>query len=284
MAGGDTGDLHHTYGVLELGAEAGVVVVLDRLIGVAHRGLPMADNGAEWHRPLRDGSRESAAAHLLNVAAEELDEIGNVAADVGECARSRCSLVPPTDRPLRVARVVAPVPAVDVQDATQHAGGDELAESSNARRPAEGEADADHRVSAAGEVRHGAGVLEVVAQRLLAEHVLAGSDQPLHDLPMQGVGHDHADDIDVGVLGNRLPGSVVALVPETPGSERAELGTDVSDGDEPQVRQCGAVKRRCTSVRGRVRPARHPRSDHCDADRHGSSPSSSTWSGTLQRH
>src|SRR5215207_5688423 len=115
----------------------------------------MADNGAEWHRPLRDRGRKSATAHLLNVAAEELDEIGDVAADVGECPRSRCSLVPPTDGPLRVARVIAPVPAVDVQDATQDAGGDELVEGSNARRPAEGEADADHSVSATGEVRHG---------------------------------------------------------------------------------------------------------------------------------
>ena len=135
MAGGDTGDLHHTDGVLELGAEAGVVVVLDRLIGVAHCGLPMADDGAEWHRPLRDGSRESAAAHLLHVAAEELDEVRNVAADVGERAGARCSLVPPADRPLRVARVVAPVAAVNVQDATQRAGGDEFAEGSNALAP-----------------------------------------------------------------------------------------------------------------------------------------------------
>src|SRR5829696_6269263 len=241
----------------------------------------MADNGAEGYRPLRDGSREPAAAHVLNVATEELDEIGDVAADVGECPRSRGSLVPPTDGPLRVARVVAPVPAVDVQDATQHAGGDELVESSNARRPAEGEADADHSVSATGQVRHGACILELVAQRLFAEHVLAGSNQTLNDLTMEGIGHDHADDIDVGVFGNGLPGSVVVLVSETPGSERAELGTDVSDGDESQVRQCGAVQRRCTSVRGRVRPARHARSDHCDADRHGSSPWSSTC-GALQ--
>src|SRR5215218_341863 len=209
----------------------------------------MADNGAEGYRPLRDGSREPAAAHVLNVATEELDEIGDVAADVGECPRSRGSLVPPTDGPLRVACVVAPVPAVDVQNAPQHAGGDELVEGSNARRPAEGEADAHHSVSAAGEVRHGACILELVAQRLFAEHVLAGSDQTLNDLTMQGISHDHADEFDVGVLRNCLPGSVVALVSKTPGGERAELRTDVSDRDESQVRQRGAVYRRCTSVR-----------------------------------
>jgi hypothetical protein len=98
-----------------------------------------------------------------------------------------------------------------VQDLTQHARGDELAEGGNARCPAEGEADADHRVSVAGEVRHGAGVREVVAQRLLAEYVFAGGDQALHDLTMQGVGYDHADDVDFGVLRNSLPGGVGAL-------------------------------------------------------------------------
>src|SRR5688572_3292175 len=128
----------------------------------------MADNGAEGYRPLRDGSREPAAAHLLNVAAEEFDEIGDVAADIGECPRSRGSLVPPTDGRLRVGCVVTPGPAVDGQDATRPAGGDGIVESSNARRPAEGEADADHSVSAAGQVRHGACILEVVARRVFA--------------------------------------------------------------------------------------------------------------------
>ena len=182
----------------------------------------MADDNAQWHRSLRDRGRESAAAHLLHVTAEELDEVRDVAADVGECAGAGSALVPPADRSLRVACVVAPVPAVDVQDATQRARADELAESSNARRPAQGEADADHRVGAAGDVGHGAGILEVVAQRLLAEHVFAGGDQSLHHLAVQGVGHDHADDVDVRVLGNRLPGGVGALVPEPPRRKRAQ--------------------------------------------------------------
>ena len=89
VAGGDAGDLHDTDALLESGAEAGVVVVLDRFVGVAHRGLPMADDSAEWHRALRDRGRESAAAHLLYITAEELDEVRNVAADVGECAGAR---------------------------------------------------------------------------------------------------------------------------------------------------------------------------------------------------
>ncbi len=70
---------------------------------------------------------------------------------------------------------------------------------------------------------------------------------------MQGVGHDNADDIDVRVLGNRLPGGVGALVAEPSGRERAELRTDVSNGDEPQVRQYGLVKHRRNSVAGSVR-------------------------------
>ena len=57
-------------------------------------------------------------------------------------------------------------------------------------------------------LRHRAGVLEGVAQRLLAQHVLPGGDQSFHHLAMQIVGDDHADDVDVGVLSNRLPGCV----------------------------------------------------------------------------
>ena len=78
-----SGDLHHPDGLLQLGAEAGVVVVLHRLKGVGHLGLSMADNSTEWHRPLSDRGGKSAAAHLLYIAAQELDEIRGVATDIG---------------------------------------------------------------------------------------------------------------------------------------------------------------------------------------------------------
>jgi hypothetical protein len=105
--------------------------------------------------------------------------------------------------------------------------------------------------------------------RFLAEHVLSGGDEALHHLAMQKVGHDHADDVDVGVLRYRLPGGVIALVSEAPSCQRAKLRTDIADGDEPQVRQCGLIKGWCHSVRRRMRPARHARSDYCNANRHG---------------
>src|SRR5262245_28084904 len=102
----------------------------------------MPDDRAEWHWPLRDRRREPAAADLLRISAEELHEIRDMATDVGECPGAWGSLVPPADRALRIARVVAPVTAVDVQNLTQRARGDELAERGNAWSPAEGEADA----------------------------------------------------------------------------------------------------------------------------------------------
>ena len=89
MAGGHAGDLHDSGTVLELGAEAGVVVVLDRLVLVAHRDLTVTDHGAQRHRPLGDGGGEAAAAHLLDVTAQEFGEVRGVAADVGERARTR---------------------------------------------------------------------------------------------------------------------------------------------------------------------------------------------------
>jgi hypothetical protein len=86
VAGSDAGDLHDADAALQSGAEAGVVVVLHWLIGVADRGLAMADDGAKWYRAFRDCGCKSAAAHLLYVTAEELDQVGDVAADVGERA------------------------------------------------------------------------------------------------------------------------------------------------------------------------------------------------------
>ena len=72
-------------------------------------------------------------------------------------------------------------------------------------------------------VRHGAGILEVVAQRFLAEHVLAGGEQALHHLAMQGVGDDNADDIDVIGLGNRLPRGVVSARSRTVGPRASRI-------------------------------------------------------------
>jgi hypothetical protein len=84
--GCDAGDLHYTDAAFKLSAEAGVVVVLHWLIGVAHRGLTMADDRAEWYRAFSDCGCKSAAAHLLNIPTKELDQVRNVAADVRERA------------------------------------------------------------------------------------------------------------------------------------------------------------------------------------------------------
>src|SRR5687767_11295447 len=126
----------------------------------------MTDDRAEWHRTLRDGRRKSTAAHLQHIPAKELHEVGSVAADVCKRAGAWSPFISPAHRPHWIARVVAPIPPAGMHDATQSAGIDELAERGRARRPAEGEADADHRVSVPSDVGHGVGVREVVAQRL----------------------------------------------------------------------------------------------------------------------
>ncbi len=101
-------------------------------------------------------------------------------------------------------------------------------------RAAEGEADAGDRAGGvAGGLGHRAGVLHGVAQRLLAQHVLAGGQQALDDLAVQRVRDDDADDVDVVGLGDRLPRGVVALVAEAAGGEGAELGVHVADRHQP---------------------------------------------------
>ena len=64
MSRGDPRHLDDADALGELGAEAGVVVVLDRFVAVAHRRLAVPDDRAQRHRPLLDRSDEPAAAHL----------------------------------------------------------------------------------------------------------------------------------------------------------------------------------------------------------------------------
>ena len=58
---------------------------------------------------------------------------------------------------------------------------------------------------AARRVSHGAGVVEGVAERLLAQHVLAGGQQSFDDVAVQGIGDNDADHIDVVGSGDGLP-------------------------------------------------------------------------------
>ncbi len=228
----------------------------------------MPDHGTQRHRPLRDGGGKAAAAHLLDVTAQELGEVGGVAADVGERARTGGALVAPADRSLGIAGVVAPVPGVHMQDLTQGPRRHEVAQGSNPRCPAEGETDAGDRVGRPSHFGHGAGIVQGVAERLLAQHVLSGRQQAFDDLAVQGVGHHHTDHLDLGVVRDRLPRGVGALVPEALSRKIAELRAHVSDGHESERRQRGRIERRRDPVAGGVRPAGHSGPDHGNAYRH----------------
>ena len=176
------------------------------------------------------------------------------------------ALEAPAHRAVRVAAVVGPVPAAEVQHLAQVAGLDQVADVGDARGAAEGEADLGDRGRAAGGVGHRAGVVQGVAQRLLAQHVLAGGEQALDDLAVQRVRDDDADHVDVVGLGDGLPGGVVPLVPEPAGGQRPELGVDVTDRDQPDGRQHRAVERGRGAVRRSVRPPGHAGTDYRDTE------------------
>ena len=86
MPGGDPGHLDGTRAVLERRREGGVVVVGDGFEDVADLGVVVAHHGTQRQRPLVDHGAELAAADRSHVAAEELGDVGHVAADVGERA------------------------------------------------------------------------------------------------------------------------------------------------------------------------------------------------------
>ena len=180
------------------------------------------------------------------------------------------ALEPPAHRAVRVAAVVGPVPAGEVQHLAQVTGLDQLADVGDARGAAEGVADlGDEGIVAGGCVccrGHRAGVVQGVAQRLLAQHVLAGGQQALDDLTVQRVRDDDADHVDVVGRGDGLPRGVVPLVPEPAGGQRAELGVHVADRDQPDGRQHRAVQRGRGAVGRRVRPPRHAGTDYRDTE------------------
>lgn len=91
------------------------------------------------------------------------------------------------------------------------------------------------------EVRHLAGALERVRQRLLTQDVLAGLGEGDRDLPMQGVADDDRHDVDLGILHDLLPGAVGLLIPVTPGRILGEGGVGVRDGPQAHRRQAEVV-------------------------------------------
>ena len=268
MTGGDPGHLDDAGAVGERGTERGVVVVLHRLVGVADLDLAVPDDRPQGHRTLGDGGGEPTAAHLGDVPGQELGQVRGVAADVGQGAGAGSALVAPGHRTLRVGGVVAPVARVEVQDVAEGAVLHQVAQRSDTGGPAVGEADAGHGAGGVGRLDHRAGVVEGVAERLLAEHVLAGRQQPLDHLPVQPVGHHDTHHVDAGVLRERLPGRVVALVTEASGRQLAQLGADVRDRDVPQRRQRRGVQRRSGPVGGGVSPTRHAGPDDSNTESH----------------
>ena len=246
--------------------EGRVVVVLHRLAFVADVGAAVARHRAEGERSLGDDGRESAAADGGDVAAEELHEIGDVAAEVGERAGTGGAAKAPTHRRLRVGGVVRPVPGAHVVHLAEYAGLDELVQVGDARGAAEGEADAGDRRGVARGIRHRLGVFDRVRQRLLAQHVLACGEECLDDLAVQRVGDHDAHHVDVVGVDDRLPRRVVALVAEPLGGRLRRRLVYVGDRDQADRRKDAVVQRRGVSIRRRVRLACHSGADDSDAD------------------
>ncbi len=199
----------------EHGVEGHDVLVLDRLAYVTELRCRVADDGADRHCALGDDGGEYCAANRLDRSAEELREVDDVAADVGQCPRPGTSLVAPAHRPRGVDAVVAQVPHTELHRCTDPALGHEAAHRRDRRRPSKREADRRLEPGALGGGHHRLGVGDRRGQRLLAEHVLARRQKSLDHLAVQGVGEDDAHHVDVRCAGDGLPAGLAALVAVT---------------------------------------------------------------------
>ena len=267
VAGGDPRDREGADGAGgEVRREGRHVVVLDRLAHVAELGLGVAVGRAERHDALGDLGREGGAADAGHRSADELGEVDEVAADVGEGAGAGAALVAPGHGRLRAQGVVAPVAPVEVRHLAE-LGLEQVADRGDGGLAAVDEAGAgdEVRVGLRGG-DHRLGVLDARGQGLLAQHVLAGGEQRLDDRAVQLVGHDDADDLDVVGLEQLAPVGAVALVAVAGGRVLGHALVGVDDGDvadrgEWRVEQGGGG-----AVAGAVGAAGHAGADDGDPD------------------
>ena len=114
--------------------------------------------------------------------------------------------------------------------------GDEFGELGHSGVAAVGEAHAGDDAGFFLGLGHGAGALERVRQGLLAQDVLAGLDEGLGDLAVQGVAHHDGDDVNVRVLSHCPPVVHGALVAVALSGVLGEGEVGVGDGVQTDLR------------------------------------------------
>ena len=221
----------------EARGEAGPVVVLDGLALVTHLDVRVPDNGAQRHRPGRDGGGQRRPGDRLDRAEQELGDIGEVAAQVGERAGAGLAPVAPAHRRLRVTAVVGPVLRADVQRAAEVAGLQLVADGADAGRAAEGEPDPRDDARRLDRVDHRGGICRGRGERLLAQDVLTGGGQLGDDLAVQVVRDDDAHSVDVVGFDDGLPAGIGALEAVAARGVAGQVLVDVRDRHEAHRRQ-----------------------------------------------
>src|SRR5207253_8824328 len=114
--------------------EDGESLVVPRLVLVTHLDPGVSQRGSQRYRTLGHHRAQCTAADRLDRSTQVLGDVDQVAADVTEGAGTRPAAVPPADRCARVATVVAPVVAVEVQRLAERSGSDLLADGADRRR------------------------------------------------------------------------------------------------------------------------------------------------------
>ena len=202
----------------------------------------------------------------LDRSAEVLCEIDEMATDVGEGTGARPAAVSPAGRRARVAAVVAPVMAIEVQRLAQRPGSDLLANGTHRRGSAERVPDGVDDAGLLCSAHHRLRIRERAGQRLLAQYVLARRHEAFDDLAVQAVGHDHADRFDVGGLRNGLPATLGTGEAVPTRGIACEFLIGVGDRDQT-YRWKPVIEHGCSRPVGiRMRPPRHASADHRHTD------------------
>ena len=194
----------------------------------------------------------------------EVDGVGEEVA--GDAVAALVELEAPGQQPERVGAVHREEAPAVVGELAELAALDQVGGVAHERRPAVVEADARDDPGAARGALGADGLLRRAADRLLAEHVLAGLGGGLHELDVEHVRRRDEHDLDRRVVDHRAPVGGAAAEAERGHRLVEPRGHRVGADHELRIEPAVGEQRRDPQQRAAVGLAQPAEADHADAD------------------
>ena len=188
------------------------------------------------NRALLDDGGHRSTCNGLEWAGYELRRIDQMGAYIAQRAGAHRALVAPCHGGAGITSVIAPVASIDMGDLTEVAFLGQLGNFGEGGIAAEGETNRRDNSGFLLGFSHRLGVFEGISDWLLAQDVLARSNECLGDFAVQSIAHDDRYDIDLGVFGHLLPVVYGIVVSVALGGIFREWHVRIRDGVKVNLR------------------------------------------------